>query len=301
MLEALVGAFLINAWANGREAFQTPSGIGKFAVVVIAASTPISATIGVVALGAGGFAAWSNFPGIWATWWLGDAAGAVMVCPAVALWAADFRQPSTAGEQKRETAALHAFAVAIGVIAFSPLLPSAPGRNALAFLAVLPLLWAALRRGPRDTSTVALILSGFAIWGVASGEGPFIQPMVNASFLLLVSFVASVTLPSLALSAAMTSRDRTIVRRVEDYQRLVDSVRDHAIFMLDPDGRVATWNSGAARIKKYSEELGLSQAYGFAHQSGGTMEIESEPGKGMAIALLLPALENPDSASSSQH
>jgi signal transduction histidine kinase len=47
--------------------------------------------------------------------------------------------------------------------------------------------------------------------------------------------------------------------------------------------------------------LGLSQAYGFANQSGGTMEIESEPGKGTAIALLLPALDSPDSASSSQH
>jgi len=36
------------------------------------------------------------------------------------------------------------------------------------------------------------------------------------------------------------------------YQLLVESVRDYAIFMLDPDGRVATWNSGAERIKGYT-------------------------------------------------
>ncbi|HZS39316.1 MAG TPA: PAS domain S-box protein [Polyangia bacterium] len=32
---------------------------------------------------------------------------------------------------------------------------------------------------------------------------------------------------------------------------LLDSIRDYAVFMLDPDGRVATWNPGAARIKQY--------------------------------------------------
>jgi PAS domain S-box-containing protein len=35
---------------------------------------------------------------------------------------------------------------------------------------------------------------------------------------------------------------------------LVDSVRDYAIFMIDPQGRVATWNDGAHRIKGYSRD-----------------------------------------------
>ena len=33
---------------------------------------------------------------------------------------------------------------------------------------------------------------------------------------------------------------------------MVDSVRDYAIFMLDPDGHVASWNKGAQRIKGYT-------------------------------------------------
>jgi PAS domain S-box-containing protein len=36
------------------------------------------------------------------------------------------------------------------------------------------------------------------------------------------------------------------------YQLMVDSVRDYAIFMLDPDGHVASWNKGAQRIKGYT-------------------------------------------------
>jgi len=36
------------------------------------------------------------------------------------------------------------------------------------------------------------------------------------------------------------------------YELMVDSVRDYAIFMLDPEGHVASWNKGAQRIKGYT-------------------------------------------------
>jgi len=34
----------------------------------------------------------------------------------------------------------------------------------------------------------------------------------------------------------------------------IDSVQDYAIFMLDPNGYVASWNSGAHRIKGYEAQ-----------------------------------------------
>ncbi len=40
----------------------------------------------------------------------------------------------------------------------------------------------------------------------------------------------------------------------EIFQLLVSSVRDYAIFMLDPDGNIASWNSGAQKIKGYLPE-----------------------------------------------
>jgi PAS domain-containing protein len=58
------------------------------------------------------------------------------------------------------------------------------------------------------------------------------------------------------------------------FQLLVQGVKEYAIFMLDPEGRIATWNSGAERIKGYrAEEIigehfsrfyGGGQARGFA-------------------------------------
>jgi PAS domain S-box-containing protein len=38
----------------------------------------------------------------------------------------------------------------------------------------------------------------------------------------------------------------------ERYRMLIDGVRDYAIFMLDVDGHVVTWNAGAQRLKGYS-------------------------------------------------
>ena len=39
----------------------------------------------------------------------------------------------------------------------------------------------------------------------------------------------------------------------DQFRLLVASVRDYAIFMLDPEGRVQTWNAGAEAIKGYAE------------------------------------------------
>ncbi len=58
------------------------------------------------------------------------------------------------------------------------------------------------------------------------------------------------------------AQDVTAQRRVDEQLRasearlqlLVEAVEDYAIFMLDPTGRVASWNTGAERIKGYRGE-----------------------------------------------
>lgn len=40
----------------------------------------------------------------------------------------------------------------------------------------------------------------------------------------------------------------------DHFRLLVESVQDYAIFMLDLEGRVVTWNAGAQRIKGYRAE-----------------------------------------------
>ncbi|MFL5310645.1 MAG: ATP-binding protein [Myxococcales bacterium] len=44
------------------------------------------------------------------------------------------------------------------------------------------------------------------------------------------------------------------LERLVDFAALVAAVEDYAIFMLSPEGRVASWNSGAQRIKGYAAD-----------------------------------------------
>ena len=48
--------------------------------------------------------------------------------------------------------------------------------------------------------------------------------------------------------------DSTRFSQEQRFQLLVNAVIDYAIYMLDPDGRVATWNPGAQRFKGYTAE-----------------------------------------------
>jgi PAS domain S-box-containing protein len=55
-----------------------------------------------------------------------------------------------------------------------------------------------------------------------------------------------------AAPIAQTRLANTIEHGGRIYQLMVEAVRDYAIFMLDPKGYVASWNTGAERIKGYS-------------------------------------------------
>jgi len=57
-------------------------------------------------------------------------------------------------------------------------------------------------------------------------------------------------------------------RNDQQLRSIVESVRDYAIYLLDPDGCVLTWNAGAERIKQYTadEILGLHFSRFFTQQ-----------------------------------
>jgi len=62
----------------------------------------------------------------------------------------------------------------------------------------------------------------------------------------------------------ITARKEAEAALQESEQRfrlLVEGVRDYAIFQLDPDGRVLTWNSGAERLKGYPAEEIIGQHF----------------------------------------
>ena len=81
----------------------------------------------------------------------------------------------------------------------------------------------------------------------------------NENKMMLSSEEASLrSLAQLQLKAQMLEKELALRRSEQRFQLFVEAVRDYAIFMLDPEGNVATWNRGAERIKGYkaSEIIG---------------------------------------------
>ena len=63
---------------------------------------------------------------------------------------------------------------------------------------------------------------------------------------------AATTLTKIAPMSAQSPRMLSELAQSERFQILIDAVRDYAIYLLDVDGHVATWNPGAQRFKGYA-------------------------------------------------
>ncbi len=72
-----------------------------------------------------------------------------------------------------------------------------------------------------------------------------------------------------ALYLFIQVQDVSVQRTVEEelrqsqerLQLLVEAVEDYAIFMLDPDGRIASWNTGAQRLKGWTVEEAVGRHF----------------------------------------
>src|SRR5690349_21558572 len=72
--------------------------------------------------------------------------------------------------------------------------------------------------------------------------------------------------PSSALTAPPSSPEGEPpnllgISQEELFRRLVESVKDYAIFMLTPEGTIATWNAGAQRLKGYTAQEAIGRHF----------------------------------------
>jgi integral membrane sensor domain MASE1 len=167
-LEAVLGAMLVARFAGGRDAFSSAAGLLKFTGLAALLSTTVSASIGVASLLLGGQAAEVDSPAIWFTWWLGNAAGAVLVTPLVVLWSTSRPWAGwTPGKAAEAVLLLGAIGFVGAVTFFHPALGDYP----LAFLCLAPLVAAALRFGPHEIAAAVALLAAVATTATAAGRG----------------------------------------------------------------------------------------------------------------------------------
>ena len=209
-LEALAGAWLVRRFSAGLRSFDRPQDALKFAALGGVVSPALSATIGVASLTLGGFSDWARLGSVWSTWLVGDMAGVLIVAPLLILWGT-YVPPRWSRQQMLEATLVAVVLVFTESAVFWDLLPDGATSYALEFMPLPPLLWAALRFGPRETATAAFVLSGIAVGGTLHGLGPFVRTDPGESLLLLQSFTSATSLIAL-LFAASASASQQVAR-----------------------------------------------------------------------------------------
>jgi signal transduction histidine kinase len=203
-LQAYVGVTLVRR-SPFRPALDGVRDVLRLALWGAAVSTTVSASVGALALFASGIVPARALVATWCVWWVGDAIGALVVAPVLLSWGTRSRD-----EERRSPAEALALAVTLVGAATGTLTTPHATRPYLVFP---PLIWAALRFGPRGATAATLGISIVTIGSTVLGRGAFAVSSLGDNLMALDAFMASVALTSLVLGATATERTRALRAR----------------------------------------------------------------------------------------
>ena len=208
-LEALLGAYLLRKLPDFRLSLDRVRDAVGLILIAGGLATVVSATIGVVSLNLAGLVEPGQLAATWRAWWLGDAMGALLIAPAVLVWST---KPIGIPPARR---LLEASALTLAVVLASLIIFVAPENKGSGLFnqayVFFPLLtWAAIRFGQHGAVAATLLVSVIAVWGTATGHGPFIDGTLHASLFSLQTFMGVTAATFLVLGASTSERDRVM-------------------------------------------------------------------------------------------
>ncbi|MBK6685192.1 MAG: PAS domain S-box protein [Deltaproteobacteria bacterium] len=227
-------------------AFTRQRDILRFSLVSTLGAS-LSALGGSACLLLGGQVGSTSWLQVFLIWWMGDLVGAHLVGPFVLLAG---RERWRRVDYKGRLSVLLILIVAalVGGLVF---LADRP--RPLVFLAVVPIVWAALRIGPWAGAGTVLIMAGLAAFGSAFGRGPFgALPRLEAQ-LLVAAFVETATLLNLLIRALQGERSQieAHLHSANELQKAVLDATHYSIISSDAEGRILLFNRGAERLLGY--------------------------------------------------
>ncbi|MBI3494095.1 MAG: MASE1 domain-containing protein [Acidobacteria bacterium] len=224
-LEAVIATWLLRRCVqigDSLDSVRHALGLVVFGALV---STTVSATIGMASLCLGGVQPWSTFGSLWWTWWLGDAAGDLLVAPAFLTWRA-WRN------LRRDGRAIEAGLLAIGLALTSAgvfggrFTAGAAVYYGLEYTVFPLLIWAAIRFGVAGAAIANIVTSTIAISGTVHGFGPYTAGNVADQLMLLQVFMGVAAATGLLLGAAIS--EQTAASRRRDAEHAVTQVIAYA-------------------------------------------------------------------------
>jgi PAS domain S-box-containing protein len=259
-LQALVGAWLVETYAKGRDALRQPRTVALFFGVSAVVSPVLTATLGSFSALLAGLLQLADLGDLWASLWLGNMLGVVLLTPLLLAWSAG-RARKLSLERVAEALSLLLLLLAGFGIAFGP---SHAGRfRGVAFCCMLiaTLLWTAFRFGARGTVTANLVFGFLALAGTLRGHGPFVVGDNHTSVLLAQNFIAGFALMSLLLAAEVKQRQRIDdgLRASEQRYRDLFEYNPQPMWVFDYESlRFLAVNQAAVKHYGYSRDEFLS-------------------------------------------
>jgi len=204
-LEALLGAYLVTRFANGRKVFDRAEDIFKFALLACILATTLGATFGTASLVLTGFTHGVKQEPLWLTWWLGDMAGAILVTPCFLLWSSQTETPRRQRPLLLQTVALGSLLL-VGLMVFGDFLFPSGQDFPLKFACTPFVVWVAFELRPRAAALAILGFSAVAIGSVLRAAHGAAVP--NESLLVIQVFLGVVAMTSLLVSVAVSERNQ---------------------------------------------------------------------------------------------
>jgi signal transduction histidine kinase len=196
-LALVLAVLLLQRLTNGRGDLTRTVDVLAFVVCAVVAAT-VSAAFGPTALRLGDVIAADELGRVFRTWMLSDAAGVLVVAPALLTWAT----LGVRGIRRRDV--VEGAIVLVVLVALAEL---APQRD-VPYIVFPVLLWTALRLGPRGAATAIVVVCSITVWNTAQEEGPFVRDSITDSLLATQLFIATAALTSLLLAAVTAERTR---------------------------------------------------------------------------------------------
>jgi len=223
-LEALASAALVRRFIGLPRVFATGEDVLKFVAIAALCST-VAATVAALPLAVVHGLRWPDLFSNWLTWWLGDAAGIILVTPLALSWRVREVEAWTL-RRALELAVLAGLLLAVTFEIFrgNDDLPSLP----LTFVTLPLIIWAAFRFGQRELCAAIAMVCVIAGWFTLNGRGPFAAAPLNIALLLLLAFVSTIVTTGLVLSAVLRERRGAMAALA----RALEDVREQA--MTDP-------------------------------------------------------------------
>ena len=206
VLEPLACAWLLNQWCGNTITFTRIREV----LTLFFCATALNGLTAVVGSAAAILRSSAQFYDFYATWWIGDGLGILLVTPLIIAGAGPWRRYTGSWQRLLEVVMLSLIWGAcawLGFLGDTAGLPVKPEP----YWIFAPLVWAALRLGTRGTTVLLAGLAVISIWLTAAGWGDFPlgghNPLEHLHMVQI--FIGVATLTGLALAAVVSERKQT--------------------------------------------------------------------------------------------